>query len=233
MLTFTICIPVYPPHFKFLNNLIKNINEFIVTDEFTIEEVIIAASETNNLVIETECKYPISIQSTIKKQNEAENRNRAWTYAKGDWIVWLDADDFYHIEKLLVTYKVISQSSNIDCVLHSYLLLGEDKMDLLKRHIENFSVINADDCFNCSFPKKTWDNKRDINHGGYCILTPFNTPLVHGISTVRTSQHIRFDETLNYGTDTFFCSQIALQKKLVATDAVLMLYTPWIPGYNK
>jgi glycosyltransferase involved in cell wall biosynthesis len=232
MITFSICIPTYPPHFKFINDIILNINNFITTEDFTVKEVIIAASETETVLINTQCKYPVIVDSTLEKCNASKNRNRGWERSTGDWIVFLDSDDCFHIEKLLVTYKIISQTTDIDCVLHSYDMLTNNNKQTMSNSIDTFIIVDSDEVFNCTFPNKTWEN-RSLYNGGHCLKTLHSFPIHHGIITIRRNQHIRFDERISLVEDAYFCYHIALQKKVAVTNAVLMLYTPPIIGYNK
>jgi len=165
---FSIVIPCYPAHFHFLNRLIKQINAFYITSDYSIVEIIIVASETNSINITTESKYPIIIHTTLSKCNAAQNRNRAFSHVTGDWIVFLDCDDFYHYDKIYITYKAISQYPESECVIHSYRYnLNNNYMNC----IDKFSVVSHNDIHNIMFPDNKWREKI-ISPGCYNIKLP-------------------------------------------------------------
>ena len=67
MVAFSIVIPCYPPHFKFLDGIIEQINRFNITSEFSIKEIIVAASQATSIDIHAVSKYPILHHVTIER----------------------------------------------------------------------------------------------------------------------------------------------------------------------
>lgn len=223
-INFSIAIPCYPPHFKFLDRLIKQINNFKIEHNYKIKEIIISASETTNINILQSSEYPIIIHSTLNKCNAAKNRNRVWDIVKGDWIVFLDADDFYHTDKLFVTYNSILKYQNIDCIIHSYKCGNNIDNDFLKQ-IKDFTIISNDEILKETFPDGKWEDCNPIK-GGCNIQRPkkYNFYVAHGIVTVRKTSNIRYNEAMNFGEDGHFCRQHVFKNKLIAISACLMIY---------
>jgi hypothetical protein len=221
---FSIVIPCYPPDFVALDGLIQQINSFNKSDSFDIKEIIITASETDKLDINTNSPYPIVKHTTLEKQGPAENRNRGWDKAQGDWIVFLDADDFYHPDKLRVTVDIILRVPNIDCVIHSYKT-GTAPDETFSQPVKNYSIVPTDDLFNATFPDGKWQECNPELGGCNIILPPkYNFPIHHGMTSVRTSSKVRYDKTKYKTEDGYFCRQHLINKKLIVTDAVLMIY---------
>jgi glycosyltransferase involved in cell wall biosynthesis len=220
---FSIVIPCYPRHFHFLDQIIEQINNFTITSNFCINDIIIAASETESITIHTTSKYPIVVHTTINKCNAATNRNRGWEKVSGDWIVFLDADDVYHPDKLAIIYDVVSKFPDIDCVNHSFIQGKVITKEFLKP-IRDYTVVENQSIHDFMFPDNIWHD-RNPNRGGYNIGFPKkHFSIAHGISTVRKSSEIRYNEKLNYGEDGHFCSKQALANKLIVIDAKLMIY---------
>jgi glycosyltransferase involved in cell wall biosynthesis len=214
---FTIVIPVYPPHFYLLDRLIDNINSFDISTDFSIKEIIIAASQCDNLTITSESKYPIIFDLTQEPCNAAKNRNRGWNKVSGDWVVFLDCDDYYHPDKLTVTAEIISKNFNADCFVHSYSF---NKYTNTTLRCTDFKVYDAESIFNLTFPGGTWESRSFTN-----ILVPDSTPIHQGMVTCRSSSIIRYNERMDKGEDGNFCQQQAFtKKKIIATDAILMDY---------
>jgi glycosyltransferase involved in cell wall biosynthesis len=63
----------------------------------------------------------------------ASPRNTGIRYAKGDWICFLDSDDYWYKEKLQKVKKVIETNGNYDVVCHNELQIekGSDKETVL------------------------------------------------------------------------------------------------------
>jgi len=220
---FSIVIPLYPPHFKFLDKLLKNINDFRIDDGYTIKEIVLSSSQTSDLDITCPSKYPIIIHKTMDKCNAAMNRNRGWQKVTGNWIVFLDADDYYHPDKLFITHKAILQYPEINCIVHSYK--SGKVYDTFLNKIDTYNIISNETIFNATFPDGKWVQAKDIP-GGTNICEPAKIPISHGIVTVRRESIIRYNEKLNISEDGIFCREHVLQKKLILINAILMIYNP-------
>ena len=221
---FSIVIPCFPPHFDKINGVIKQVNAFNKTDSFDIKEIIIAASETGDLNITVASPYPIVKHTTLEKKGVSANRNRGWEKVTGDWIIFLDADDFYHPDKILITHDILSKNPDIDCVIHSYKK-GINIDETFLQSVKKYTTVSPDEIFNATFPDGKW-HECNTNLGGCNVNLPKdkNFHIHFGVACVRSSSTIRYDETKNNGEDGYFCRKHALNKKLVITDAVLMVY---------
>ena len=227
--SFSIVIPCYPPHFKFLDKLIEQINNFNVTDDFTIKEIIIAASETDTIDIKTISKYPIVLSLSSERCNASKNRNRGWEKVRGDWIVFLDADDIYHPDKILVTNKVISENPDVDCFIHGYKRGSIKDEDFLKP-VSNPRIILSDEVYSQTF------NKNNIHGSNVKFPMKDVLPAQHAAITVRSSSNIRFDEDVSKERreDGIFCREHLKNRKFAMINAVLMMYNDdhvFIEGY--
>ena len=226
MISFSIVIPCHPPYFKFLENLINNINSFDISEGYEIKEVILSASGISDISdppaeiknLSSISKYPIIYDLTTDKCNAAKNRNRGWKKVSGEWIIFLDSDDYYYLDKLLITYNVITQNPDIDCILHSYHFR---RCVNTHERCGAFNTSKADYLYNATFPDGLFENvdKNKVN-----VEAPW--PIAHGIISCRASSTIRFEEHRDTGEDGNFCRQHTFIKKLVAIDAVLMDYRP-------
>ena len=223
---FSIVIPCYPPDFVLLDDMIVMINSFHMTPDYSIKEIILAVSETTDVTLKVASLYPIIVHATEEPCNAARNRNRGWEKVTGDWIVFLDADDIYHTEKLMITYQAIQQFPDIDCVVHSFVHRN-DSTDAFFDPVAPFTVVPNQSIYECMFPDTIWQD-RNPDWGGYNITLPadYTFSVHHGMATVRASSSLRYDETLNWGEDGKFCSQHVFANKLIALDAVLMIYLP-------
>jgi hypothetical protein len=222
---FSIVIPCHPPHFKYLDRLIKQINNFKIEDNYNIKEIIISASETIKINIKETSIYPIIIYPTLNKCNAAKNRNRVWDIVNGTWIVFLDADDFYHPDKLSVTYNSIYKNQDIDCIIHSYKR-GKDINENFLKKIEDNTIVSKNEIFKKTFPDGKWKVCNPVK-GGYNIKFPikYNFFVAQGIATVRKTSNIRYNEKLFIGEDGHFCRQHVFKNKLIVISACLMIYT--------
>lgn len=125
----SLIVTLYPPHFKHIDFLIKNIEQFTLLPA----EVIISVSEYNN-------KFP-TINSNILnikllpiniKQNAAQNRNGALQTAIYDYICIVDGDDLVHLKKMEICSNIIKNNPNVNLLLHNYDKFNEQRWNFDK-----------------------------------------------------------------------------------------------------
>jgi glycosyltransferase involved in cell wall biosynthesis len=250
---FSIVIPVHPPHFKYLQNLVNKLLN-IKTDDFDYE-IIIAASECSNQTkdnlisnfqqsknfvpdtpsapsrfVEDKSERSeifdastgnvpdtkIRIINTEKRCNAAENRNRVWNDCKGDWIVFTDADDLYHPNRLYIINKLLKKfNQECNLILHNYYFIRErsdmyTSEDLVNSENNEIEEIQLNDelyesTFGCSKEEIHTKNLSEILNRD-SIKPRF--PLTQGCSAVRKDIDIRFNESLQTGEDPYFCREV-------------------------
>ena len=121
----SIVIPVFPPHFIHLETCLKNIMESTIMPK----EIIIAASEMNNeskdtlynkLQHITNNLTKLIITNTEEKAFSGINRNRGVEFSSGEIIVFIDADDFTHRQKIEIIDFIFKKHLDCKMLLHNY-----------------------------------------------------------------------------------------------------------------
>ena len=139
----SLIITLYPPHFKYIINLIKTIEQFTLLPN----EVIISVSEYNNT-------FPIINSSILNikllpiniKQNAAQNRNRAIQVALCDYICIVDGDDIVHLKKLEICSNIIKNNPEINLLVHNYDNFKQQQSWNYSKNIDD-SNIKLYECF--------------------------------------------------------------------------------------
>lgn len=123
LIKFSVIIPLIPKHVKYLGSLLK----ILFDSNYPIFEIIVSGSDFNGnekfRVEKILDNYNDSIQkvfvATQDPQNPGENRNIGWSLAKGDYLVFCDADDSYSPHRLQIISKIIDELEP-DVILHDF-----------------------------------------------------------------------------------------------------------------
>jgi glycosyltransferase involved in cell wall biosynthesis len=133
MTLFSVIVTAYPPHYHYISNILQH----IARQTLAPVEVVLALSEWDDLShahyrLEWEDRKPCEkfvYALTGQQQYAAANRNRGVRLATQEWVVFMDADDIPHPEKLAMTAAFISQYPQIHLLLHSYMTFNDQSIN--------------------------------------------------------------------------------------------------------
>ena len=145
----SIVIPVVPKHFRYLKKLLNELN---LEDRFVGEIHICASSvnETNllrlmQIAAQSSFDRKIKIHSCPDMKTAGENRNYGWNKAIFDIVVFLDADDLYHPNRLEFVTSVII-NNHADALVHDYYRMVP-KYFFKFGNFDGYSLILADQLY--------------------------------------------------------------------------------------
>lgn len=204
---FSIVIPTIPRHHKFLPRLVKSldtnsdyIHEIIIISSSTSE---IAAHKLSALIKRFNLKVTVRIVSTTLKKTAGENRNSGWDVAESEYIMFLDADDWYSIDRPQIIAEVI-KVTNTDFVIHNYWKF-KPRWFLKKKIVLDPNVWISSKALIAA----TWEQgSRNVDlelgiKGDTNVIARdkdgYSLPIQHGHVTIRRSVVIRFSS--RYGED--------------------------------
>lgn len=176
----SICIPLIPRDIDKISNLIKSINkQTLLPDEIIIS--LSGYNENNDLQLENKFKHlsikPLKLIINNDTKYAGENRNIASSYANGNIIVFMDADDIFTydaIEKIDYIFKKYNPLSFI----HNYEIFYNlnDIDNLLNKKQTNLKhrLVFGDELYNIAENSNTlflphFNNNDKIHHGHLTI----------------------------------------------------------------
>lgn len=199
----SVVIPCYPPHIKFLIRSLQT----VAGQTLKPIEAVIGLSETSEedgrqLELFFSKLTPCRVITSTKKCPAAENRNNAMAKARGDVIVFLDADDMMHPQKLeIVDYYIKKTQSKL--LLHGYV---QGMIDYPPYSLENIRTIGSDEMLHATFgtPAQRFpENETGPNGDTNCYAGP-NLEVMHSCATV-TRDVVEKIHYISLPTDTRCC----------------------------
>lgn len=176
MRSFSIIIPVYNAEKTILTSLEScvyqtyNNWEIILVDDCSTDSSI---SKINDF-IQSHTDFSIRLLQNTDNKGPSYSRNLGWKSAIGDYIAFLDADDIWHPDKLMVMHHYINLSPTTELFFHAYTL-------------ENFISSPIIEKYRLKF----------ISQLSILLKNPMATPCV----CCKRDVPERFDEKLRYAED--------------------------------
>ena len=134
----SIVIPTYN-HAKYLDRALKSVIEQTYKDW----EIIVVDNFSSDNTEEVVLKYKDSNIKYIKVKNNgiiAKSRNMGISNAKGDWIAFLDSDDWWEKNKLDACINCLIKNMNTDLIYHDLKLVNKNNRTLFKKRIKSFGL---------------------------------------------------------------------------------------------
>ncbi|MCD2448856.1 glycosyltransferase [Methylicorpusculum oleiharenae] len=185
---------------------IKQALESVINQTETDLEVIVCDDlSTDNTVAVVEGMVLSDCRIKLIKNNQNQgpscSRNRAISEANGFWIALLDADDFYHPERLNKLIE-IAELNNADLVADNVFYVDINGQNPLiafpeTTHEKNFKIISVTEFIANDFPIKT-----GFNYG-------YLKPIVR--RSFLKNHMIRYDEHVRLGEDFMLYTECLLQ----------------------
>jgi glycosyltransferase involved in cell wall biosynthesis len=123
-LTTSLIVPCIPKHFQYIPELLEQYaKQTVPPDEIVISlsEAASMASGEIDAVKNNPWPFQLKIIEHKEKRSEGENRNLGTQYASGDLMLYQDADDLPHPQRVELI-KRLFENYQIDHLLHAYVL---------------------------------------------------------------------------------------------------------------
>jgi glycosyltransferase involved in cell wall biosynthesis len=231
--TISVIIPCIPRHFNnFLYELIKDIiyntrkpNEIIISlsESHKIDDNVI--NDFNNRVdlIKNDIKFIIVKSDDVLYAGQ--NRNRGFEYSTGDIIIFQDADDYIHNQRIEIIEYFFNKYLNVVCINHCFI--GKLKKYQFERYndFNKIKVYNTDLVYNSHFPNNTESDKYKLWYGTH----PFRIDVTNGHVSIRrhVMDIIKFTNNKR-GEDRIFLYDVLYEfKQSIIINAKLIKYMKW------
>lgn len=144
--SFSIIIPVYNGE----NFIARAIQSCLQQTVLPAEIIVVDDASTDNTSAIVQSFDPVMVKYMNNDENRGPSfsRNRAMTLVRSSWILFLDADDVFHPEKIAIIGRCIAQNKNIRAIGHSFDLAGNTsgkQMDQLYGAPFKLKMFSADD----------------------------------------------------------------------------------------
>lgn len=138
-----------------------------------------------------------------KNHGVAYTRNKGIKIAKGDYILFLDADDFLHNDALKKMILAAKKYSNCNIISGNYLTIKN------KVNIEN-CLLKKNKVLDNPF-KEIWFNRWNLRLGSFIVKKD-------------TIKKINFDANILIGEDAFFTDQILINSQVAYIKDIVLSY---------
>ena len=129
----SIVIPTYN-HAKYLDKALNS----VIEQTYKNWEIIVVDNFSSDNTEEVVLKYKDSKIKYIKVKNDgviAKSRNTGISNAKGDWIAFLDSDDWWSPRKLETIFPYLNQSN--DFIYHNLQIINKDNVKTKKKTLKS------------------------------------------------------------------------------------------------
>ena len=210
---FSIVIPVYNAG-KYLERCIESIKR----QSYTSYEIVLVDDGSTDTSLEIEMKYSVEMTNVqlahSKNEGPASARNIGIMMSKGQYIMFVDADDTLEGEALEHIFKVLNSTLADICYMNQHYVIRENRKQL-----------------NVVFIKENKDEKYCYSREGFLNLVadgkgsfPGSMWLIVGKREFIKKNQIYLDEKIRWSEDTDFSYRLFIQaEKIVVCQYV---------GYN-
>ncbi len=194
MIKFSVVIPAYNAS----ETIVSTIESCLGQSFIPFEIIVIDDCSTDETVALVQAKFSGSIVKIISfsvNQGVAKARNHGWELAAGDYIAFLDADDIWHKEKLMIISEILD-FEGVVCLGHLYT--------------HNYKLLNIIPSFIL---------KRELTFYNLLIRNYFNTSSL----VVKRDIVFRFNESMRYTEDHELLIRISAIHKILLLNVYLTL----------
>jgi succinoglycan biosynthesis protein ExoO len=213
----SIIMPAYNAE-KYIGNAIES----VLAQTYPYFEFIIVNDGSKDKTTETVKVFKdkrIKFIDLPENRGVSEARNVALSYAKGDWIAFIDADDAWKPERLEVLLGILSKYNYGEYFIADDSIVCFDTPAGLKPFGSEF-MLSYKELYNL------------LDSKNLLVLSPkdfinFRTPLIHPIvpSKAIKENNLKFNPSLNYAEDLEFYFQLfKIGLKLILTKEAMYFY---------
>jgi glycosyltransferase involved in cell wall biosynthesis len=227
----SIVIPVIPKHFRYLKKLLNE----LMTEDGYIGEIHLCASsvnqasleELNRIVARSLLNKKTKVHSFSESKTAGENRNYGWDRSNFEIVVFLDADDLYHPNRLEFVIDIMIKN-HADAVVHDfYRMTPKSFFNFSNTH--SYSLISSESLYKIN--RTSLENPLpdgNLYLGESNLILPVdelkNPKVHHGHLTVRRNLPFRYTNR-KLGEDGELVREILKQGyNLVYVSAKLSIY---------
>ncbi len=167
----------------------KNLRTSLESLQYAVDEIIVVDTGSTDNTLEVAKSFGAVIFNEMWHDDFSAPRNIALDYAEGDWIIFLDADEYFTAET----------AKNIRSVIEN---IGEENIGGLLIHLVNIDVENDNRVMDSAFVLRIFRNLRGLQYVGkiHEELKWFGKNLPNMISIppqILTLYHTGYSATLN------------------------------------